>query len=424
MRLLHTSDWHLGRSFHGSSTLSHLREVLGAIPGIVREHGVDTVLVAGDVFDHSAPAAELYGVLAEAIRGIREAGAVVVMTSGNHDNPARLGFQSEWASLGGVHVVTRPEGFREPIELFDEHGAVDVYPIPYLEPMQHTGLYRGETLRTHAELLPRVMTEVRELAAARGSRSIVLAHCFAANFGRGEAAVADAGARPDPSEVAAANTGLVWDLTAGGVDVVPASVFDGIDYVALGHIHGRMILTERVRYSGAPLHFSFSEAGKPRGGWIVDLSAEGLAHAEWVDLPVPRPLVRVRGTLDELLTAESYSEHVGSWVQATLTDRVRPVDAMRRLRERFPYCAHLEFEPEGNVPEATSQSYASKVERKNDLEIVDEFLNHVRNGVGLDSNEQTIVREVIAEVRSSGTEHAETVTPPTLLNASVKGGRS
>lgn len=385
MRLLHTSDWHLGRSFHGNSTLQQLREVLGYIPQIVREQSIDVVLVAGDVFDHAAPAAELYGVLETAIRGIREAGATVIITSGNHDNAARLGFQSEWAALGGVHVATRGDAFRTPITLADEYGTVDIYPIPYLEPMLHAALYGshpGEKLRTHRALLSRVMDEVREIAAARGNRSVVMSHCFAAN-GAGE--------------VAELGEGLMWDLTSGGVDVVPTEIFAGVDYAALGHIHGRSELTAQVRYSGAPVHFSFGEAAKPRGGWIVTIGEAGFEGATWADFPVPRPLARLRGTLDELLTAEKFAAHEASWVEATLTDNVRPIDAMRRLRERFRHCAHIEFAPTVE-PETKTASYTERVAKKSDVEIVDEFLGLVRGGERLDDRERALLAEVIAEV--------------------------
>ena len=387
MRLLHTSDWHLGRTFHGHSTLPQLREVLGAIPGLVSAHGVDAVLVAGDVFDHAAPAAELYEVLAEAIRGIRRAGAEVVLISGNHDNATRLGFQAEWAALGGVHVLARPDAFRRPLELRDGHGPVDVFGIPYLEPMLQRGLYPGERLREHRELLARVMGEVDAIKAERGHRSVVLSHCFAVPP-RAETA-------EDPT---AAGADLVWDLTQGGLDLVPGELFAGHDYAALGHLHGRSELAPHVRYSGAPLHFSFGEADRPRGAWLVELDAEGFAGAEWLPLPVPRGLTRLRGRIEDLLADEAHAAAAQDWVEATLTDPVRPLDAMRRLRERFPHCARIEFAPEGAAA-AESRSYASRVAQRGDAEVVDEFLQHVRAGEGLDPGERELLNEVLVEAR-------------------------
>ena len=404
MRLLHTSDWHLGRSFHGTSTLPQLREVLAAIPEIVRNEQVDAVLVSGDVFDHAAPAAELYGVLAESIRGIREAGATVVMISGNHDNAARLGFQSEWAALGGVHVLTRADAFRSPLTLHDADGPVDIYAIPYLEPMLQRSLYPGERLNTHADLLGRVMADIAELRDARGHRSIVLAHCFAARHHQSapmvqgaDTGLGQAAAQGVQDDDAAAD--LVWDLTSGGVDVVDASIFEGHDYVALGHLHGRQVLEERVRYSGAPIHFSFGESRKPRGVWIVDLDAGGFAQATWRDLPVPRPLSRLRGTITDVERDAAFAGAENNWVEMTLTDPVRPVDAMRRVRQRFPYCVHVLFEPEG-APAAAPSSYTAQVKSRTDSEIVDAFLQHVRDGIGMNAEERALLNDVLATVRS------------------------
>ena len=393
MRLLHTSDWHLGRSFHGHSTLPQLREVLAAIPRLVEEREIDVVLVAGDVFDHAAPAAELFGVLAEAIRGIREAGAELVMISGNHDNAARLGFQSEWAALGGVHVLTRPDAFRRPLVLRDEHGPVDVYGIPYLEPLLQRALFPGERLREHHELLARVMGEVDGLSAERGNRSVVLSHCFAVAARPGEG---DPGAQEEDPAVAGAD--LVWDLTRGGLDLVPAELFGKHDYAALGHLHGRGVLAPNVRYSGAPLHFSFGEADRPRGAWLVELGAAGLAGVEWLPFPVPRPLSRLRGRIDDLLADESFTAAEPHWVEATLTDPVRPLDAMRRVRSRFPFCARIEFAPDGARPEAR-RSYASRVAERSDADVVDEFLRHVRSGEGLSEAERDLIEDVLVEAR-------------------------
>ena len=177
--------------------------------------------------------------------------------------------------------------------------------------------------------------------------------------------------------------------------MVPVGVFDGPDYVALGHIHGRAAISERVRYSGAPLHYSFGEAPKPRGVWLVELDAGGLDTVEWLDLPVPRRLSVLTGTLDELLIDPEYSEFEGDWVSAVLTDRVRPLDAMRRLQQRFPHCATLEHRPLVRA-ETDAVSYRQRIEAKSDDEIVAGFLDLVRNGVGPTEYEAALIAEVVA----------------------------
>ncbi|MCY7289357.1 MAG: exonuclease SbcCD subunit D C-terminal domain-containing protein, partial [Cryobacterium sp.] len=168
------------------------------------------------------------------------------------------------------------------------------------------------------------------------------------------------------------------------------------DYVALGHIHGRARLTDRVRYSGAPLHYSFSEAGKPRGCWLVELQAGSAARIEWIDLPVPRRLSVLTGEIDQLLTDDALAEFEPDWVSAILTDQVRPLDGIRRLQKRFPHCVSLEHRPD-IVVDLDAASYGERINRQNDHEIVAGFLEFVRNGVGQTDFERDLVAELLTE---------------------------
>jgi exonuclease SbcD len=389
MRILHTSDWHIGRTFHGHSTLAPLGQVLGALIGQVQERDIDVVIVAGDIFDSATPSAECYAVLSSALRGLRDAGAVVILTSGNHDSATRLGFQAEFAGLAGIHVLTRPDQHDQPVVLADEHGPVAFYGIAYLEPALVRHLYPDAALRSHAQVIEFAMDRVRADLSSRDARSVVLSHCFAANIG------VVGGASADDVAVASASD-VERDITSGGLDLVPVRAFDGPDYVALGHIHGRATLTDRVRYSGAPLHYSFGEADKPRGSWLVDLDAHGLAAVEWLDLPVPRRLSVLTGTIDDLLADPALAGRESDWVFAVLTDRVRPLDGMRRLQQRFPWCAALEHRPAVTV-EQSGASYRERIQAKSDTEIVAGFLEHVRNGVGPSAYERDLITAVLTE---------------------------
>ncbi|MBG6238563.1 exonuclease SbcD [Mycetocola sp. CAN_C7] len=392
MRILHTSDWHIGRTFHGHSTIANLRTVLAELAVVVREREVDVVVVSGDIFDSAAPAAEAYTTLESAVVALRAAGATVILTSGNHDSATRLGFMSRFSERAGVHVVTRQDQHDQPVTIDDEYGPVHFYGIPYLEPSLIRHHYPDETLRTHEQVLGFVMDRIRADLAARGGRSMVLSHCFAVNVAPTEAAPVS-----EASDVER-------DITAGGIDYVPLSVFDGPDYVALGHIHGRSTLSERVRYSGAPLHYSFSEAAKPRGGWIIDFDAAGLSTVEWFDLSVPRTLTVVTGSIDEILADPELDGDEGSWLSVLLTDTVRPLDGMRRLQARFPFCVTLEHRPTITAGESAA-TYASRVHGQTDLEIVSGFLEHVRNGVGPDDDERSILTDVLTVVERGENEN-------------------
>ncbi|WP_221586185.1 exonuclease SbcCD subunit D [Microbacterium sp. G2-8] len=380
MRILHTSDWHIGRSFHGHSTLDALRGVLDALVGQVEEHGVDVVVVAGDVFDSATPAADCYRLLTDVLMGIRDAGARVVITSGNHDSAARLGFQAPFLGRAGVHVVTDPLAVGTPITLDDAHGPVHIYGIPYLEPALVRHHWPDQALRTQEQVMRHAMSLVDADRSARGGRSVVMAHCFAA------------GVEPTPG----VEREIRQDLRQGSLDVVPLSDFDGPDYVALGHIHGRSRLSERVRYAGAPLHYSFGESDRPRGSWLVDLDGTGLASVEWLDLPVPRRLVTLRGTLDDLLHDDRFATHIDDWVCAILTDATPPHEPMRKLKARFPHCATIQPDPERRS-DASTRTYRDRVTRETpDPQIVDDFLDLVRDGEGPTEHERDLVAEVLS----------------------------
>ncbi|MCJ1707775.1 exonuclease SbcCD subunit D [Microbacterium sp. VKM Ac-2923] len=374
MRILHTSDWHIGRSFHGHSTLDALGGVLDALVHQVREHAVDLVVVAGDVFDSAAPSAACYPVLSGALAALADAGARVVVTSGNHDSAARLGFQSALLR-DDISVLTDPTAIGTPVTFTDDHGPVHVYGIPYLEPAIVRHLWPGVELRSQAQTMAHALDLVRADAAARGGRSVVAAHCFAA------------GVESTP--------GVEREIRQGGLDVVPLSAFNGPDYVALGHIHGRQTLSERVRYAGAPLHYSFGEAGKPRGSWLVELDASGLASVDWLDLPVPRPLLTVRGRLDDLLTDERLAAHADHWVRAEYTDSTPQPDPMRRLQARFPWCATVVHLP-ADTRRDDGADYSRRVRgARDDAEVVDAFLEHVREGEGASPVERELIRSVL-----------------------------
>lgn len=386
MRIFHTSDWHVGRTFHGYSTLDATREVLGTIPAVVRDHDVDVVLVSGDIYDLANPSADAVAVLRDAVRAILDTGATVVMTSGNHDSAVRLGFAGAFSTGAGLHLLTDPVRIHEPVELADAHGPVDVYALPYLQPELVRGHAWAPTgIRTQNEVVTAAMDHVRaEIVRRRtaGRRSVVLAHTFVAG-GHAESSDSERAITREP-------------LVAGGVDAVPLEAFAGVDYAALGHIHGRMALADHVRYSGAPVHYSFGEAGKSRGGWLVTLGADGLTDVGWVDLPVPRPLQQVTGPFADLLVDPSLDAYADHYVRAVYTDRTRQIEPMRKLRERFPWCAEVVWEPAERVT-GTSASYTERVTGKTDPQVVASFLADVRAGEGPSAAEDAIIDAVIDE---------------------------
>ncbi|KNE80971.1 MULTISPECIES: exonuclease SbcCD subunit D [Streptomyces] len=381
MRFLHTSDWHLGRSFHRVGLLDAQAAFIDHLVGTVREQRIDAVLVAGDIYDRAVPPLAAVELFDDALHRLAALGVPVVMISGNHDSARRLGVGAGLMERAGVHLRTDPGGIGTPVLLPDGHGEVACYGLPYLEPALVRDLL-GAGKAGHAAVLGAAMDRVRADLATRpaGTRSVVLAHAFVSG-----------GAASDSER----------DITVGGVAAVPAGVFDGVDYAALGHLHGCQAITERVRYSGSPLAYSFSEAGHRKSMWLVDLGAGGRLTAERIDCPVPRPLARIRGRLGGLLDDPGLEAAEDAWVEATLTDPVRPPEPMARLGRRFPHLLTLVFEPD-RAPDDPRASYAERLGGRTDQQIAEDFIGHVRGGAP-DERERALLRDALDTVRAVDT---------------------
>ncbi len=405
MRLLHTSDWHLGRSFHGVGMLDAQRAFVDQLVARVKELSVDVVLIAGDVYDRALPGVDVVGLLDEALVRLTGAGARVVLTSGNHDSAIRLGFASRLLERGGVHLRTRLAELDTPLMIplgatdgdahdgdghdgdgyggDDRRPALAIYGIPWLEPRlvadqlevdsaSHFDVTRAATDRIRQDLARR--------SASRTVHSVVLAHTFASG-----------GISSDSER----------DLSIGGVGAVPLDLFAGFSYTALGHLHGRQALSPGVRYSGSPLAYSFSEATHQKGGWIIDVDESGVTGVEPVQWDAPRKLAVLRGTIDELLESAEHSWAEEAYCQVTLTDPQRPAQAMERLRRRFPDTLVLGFDPQGAAP-SVKVTYSSRLaEAEDDLAVCCGFLDHVR-GRDADEAEKAVLAEALETVRLQG----------------------
>ncbi|MFV2173633.1 exonuclease SbcCD subunit D [Actinomadura sp. LOL_016] len=371
MRILHTSDWHLGRSFHRESLKDAQETFVDHLVDTVRAERVDCVLVSGDVYDRALPGVDAVRLCSDALARLK-ALTRVVLIAGNHDSASRLGWGSQLLDDAGVHVRTEFARVGEPVLV----GDAAIYGIPYLEPEFARHEWELEE-RSHAAVLAEAMRRVRADVATRGPdvRSVVLAHAFVTG---GEASDSER------------------DISVGGSSHVGASVFDGVDYAALGHLHGKWAVTDRVRYSGSPLAYSFSEEHHVKGSWLVDLRADGV-HAEFAEAPVPRRLGRVRGRLDDLMQAARFEEFEDRWLQVTLTDARRPSGAMERLRRRFPHTLVLGFEPEGDAAQAPRR-WADRIREKSELDIAGDFVTEV-TGAPASEDERALLHEAFEHCR-------------------------
>jgi DNA repair protein SbcD/Mre11 len=362
VRILHTSDWHLGRSFHRVDLLDAQAAYVDHLLEVVAAEAVDLVVVSGDVYDRALPPVDAVELADEAFARLAASRAAVVVTSGNHDSQIRLGFNARLADAAGVHLRTRWQDVGAPVLLEDAHGPVAVYGLPYLEPDAVRSAWDLPG-RSHEATLTEAMRRVRaDLRTRPRTRSVVMAHAFVAGNAELSATMASDSER---------------DISVGGLQIVPTDVFAGVDYAALGHLHGRHTLTDSVRYSGSPLAYSFSEARHTKGSWLVDLGPAGVERCDFVAAPVPRRLTTLRGRLEDLLADARWAGVEDAWVQVTLTDTRRPQHAMERLRTRFPHALVLGFDPEGGS--RSSGPPLPRVDGRSDLDIALGFVAEVRD---------------------------------------------
>lgn len=321
MRFLHTADWHLGRLLHKEHLTEDQDHVLQQFVEAAQTYDPDAVIVAGDIYDRAVPPSNAVDVLDRTLsRLVVEAGLPVVLIAGNHDSPDRLDFGSSILEKQGLHVLCKPR--TDPIVLTDEHGPVYVAGFPYAQPAEARQVFTSAPpIRSHEAVVSAQMDHLRPQIPA-DARSIAVAHIFAQN-------------------------GTVGDserTLVGGAETVPVELFDGFDYVALGHLHRRQqVGGGHIRYAGSPLKYSFSEHNHPKSFFVVDMDATGACSVEAVPFEPRRDLRRIEGSFQEVLEQGAHDPDADDYVQVTLTNRGPITDAMARLREVYPNCLHVAF---------------------------------------------------------------------------------
>ena len=375
MRILHTADLHLGRQFMGLSLEDDHEVVLGQIvETLVVEH-VEVLVIAGDVFDRASPPNSAIRQFNRFLKRVAdETEAAVVMISGNHDSGDRIEAMSVFSTASRVLVRGIADAVEAPLVLRDAHGQVALSALAFSYEYAAREVFRDESISTPSDVI------AAQIAAAKahvpkGARWVVVAHAFVAGGAVGETERA---------------------LTrVGGIETVPAEVFDGADYVSLGHLHKpQEVGAPHIRYSGAPLAFGFDEAGEEKSMTIVDLNAEGV-----VIRTVPfRPLRQVRsltGAFADLLAGTPS----GDFVQAILTDENPLVDPMKRLRATYPSACHLAYSRQPRRLE--SMGLGAGRAAVTPIEIVSNFLKLVR-GRDPDGAEVAIIADKLHATEVAG----------------------
>jgi exonuclease SbcD len=322
VRFLHTSDWHLGRLFHGVHLTEDQAYVLAQFIDLVRDSKPDAIIIAGDIYDRAVPPVEAVELLNEVVCQILlEYKVPIIMIAGNHDSAERLGFGSRLLSGQGLYVVGSLSKEIKPILLYDEYGPVYFAPLTYGEPALVRERLVCPEVNNHEQAMQAMIQQVTRNIPT-GARSVAIAHAFIAGSTESESE------RP---------------LSIGGSSMVSSAVFQSFSYTALGHLHNSQRAgTHSIRYSGSLLKYSFDEAQQQKGINLIEIDQQGCVTIEKISLAPRRDVRCIKGYFNEILQQPMEATARQDYLLVTLFDSEPILDAMGRLREIYPHVLQIE----------------------------------------------------------------------------------
>ena len=373
MKLIHLSDLHLGKRVHEISMLEDQRYILRSILEIVDSEAPDGVLIAGDVYDRSVPAAEAVSLLDEFLCQLAQRKLQVFLISGNHDSPERLAFGGRLLAEQGIHLSPVYDGTVSAVSLNDDYGPVHFYLLPFLKPAHVRRFFPDRTADTYTEAC---QVAVEAMGIDPSARNVLLAHQFVT------------GAATCDSE----------EISVGGSDNVDAAVFAAFDYVALGHIHGpQNIVPGKIRYCGTPLKYSFSECGHKKSVTVVELGEKGSVEVRAVPLSPLRDMRELRGTYAQLAARENYlGTPTGDYLHIILTDEEDVPEAVSRLRVIYPNLLKLTYD-NTRTRSAGVLEAGEQIRQKSPLELFGE-LYEAQNNQPMSDTQAGYVRALIESI--------------------------
>ena len=373
MKLFHLSDLHIGKRVNEVSMIEDQEFILDQILAYIDEELPQAVLIAGDVYDKSVPSAEAVTLFDAFLCRLAEREIPSLIISGNHDSPERLAFGGKLMQQAGIHISPVYHGEVEAVKLHDDYGDVYFWLLPFVKPAHVKRYHPDGGIESYTDAV-RVTIENMNLDPRQ--RNVLLTHQF----------------------VTGSVTCESEELSVGGSDNVDASVFEGFDYVALGHIHGpQNIGSNRIRYCGTPLKYSFSEADHYKSITVAELGEKGCLHLRTLPLKPRHDLRQIRGTFAQVTDRKNY-EGTGTedYLHVILTDEEDVPEALGQLRLIYPNIMKLSYD---NTRTRADQLIdgAADLQKKSPLELFDE-LYELQNNQPMSPLQREFLQELIESI--------------------------
>ena len=378
MKFIHLSDLHLGKRVNEFSMIEDQEFILKQILGIIDDEQPEAVLIAGDVYDKPVPSAEAVALFDTFLVGLSKRRIKVFVISGNHDSAERIAFGSRIMNSAGINMSPVYDGEIEPVTLTDDYGKLNVYMLPFIKPSNVRVHFPEAEISSYTEA---VKTAIDQMSVNPSERNILITHQF----------------------VTGASSAGSEEMSVGGTDNVDVSVFDGFDYVALGHIHrSQKCGSENVRYSGTPLKYSFSEANDHKSVTIAELREKDNLKLKFVPLQPKHDMAEIRGTYNELML-KSFYEHTTyrtDYLHITLTDEEDVPDALARMRQVYTNIMKLDYDNTRTRNNSVLQELED-IRSKSPAELFSEFYKS-QNGLELSPEQAKLIDSLVAEIWEEG----------------------
>lgn len=373
MKFIHLSDLHLGKRVNEFSMLEDQNYILKEIIEIIDSEKPDAILIAGDVYDKSIAPTEAIQLFDEFLVSLSKRKLEVFIISGNHDSPERLSFGNRLMDLSGIHVAPVYNGSLIPFTFEDKYGPVHIFLLPFVKPA-HVKRFSDQEIVSYTDALQAVISK---LDLSSTNRNILVTHQFVTGASRTE------------SE----------EISVGGTDNVDASIFDAFDYVALGHLHRPQNCTsERIRYCGTPLKYSFSESKDQKSVTVVELNEKENLSVKTVPLKPLHDLCEIKGTYEEL-TLKSFYENTtypNDYMHITLTDEEDVMGAIGKLRVIYPYLMKLDYDNK-RTRTNTVINQTNEIEHQSPLELFSNFFS-LQNNQSMTEKQKEYMESLIENI--------------------------
>ena len=370
---MHLSDLHIGKKVNEYSMLQDQIYILKEILRIIDNEKVETVIIAGDVYDRSLPPNEALELFDEFLYQLSSRNVNVFVISGNHDSPERISYGGRMMTENKIFLSPVYDGNVKPISLNDDYGEVNFYLLPFIRPADIRRYFPDENIENYTDA---VKVAIDNMNVDFSERNILITHQFVT------------GAELSESE----------DIIVGGTDNVSGEVFDGFDYVALGHIHREQTVgKDNIRYCGTPLKYSFSEAKHIKSVTILDFKDKENIEYSKIPLTPLRDMREIRGTYDELTLKSNYENtNVDDYLHITLTDEEDIPDAIGKLRSIYPNIMKLDYD---NLRTRGSGivDAIENIESKSPFELFAELFKQ-QNNQDMSEEQEEIMRNLIDKI--------------------------